>query len=187
MDQFTAQLQHVWNHLTDRAPEFLITLAVGLVVVEILIFLLSSVLRLARIPAGLKHLLFSLARMFLWVVLFLVVIQTLGLNNVLVAITGSSVIVALFLSTGVAPLITDLLSGLTLAGDRSFQPGSRVIAGGNKTEGIIESLDIRKTRIRDRQGKLHVLPNTDIDNHEWVVLSHAPKAIRRTKRRRHTV
>lgn len=185
MQPFLSQVNQIADHAGDRLPQLAVTLVVGLVIVELAIFVFGSVLRLSRLPEGLKRILFSLARFFLWVILFLVVLQTLGLNNVLVAVTGSSVIAAVFLSSGVAPLVTDVLAGLSLASDPNFQPGAVVRAGDQKTVGAIETLDLRKTRIRDDRGVLHVIPNALIDKNEWVVLKPRPK--RSLKRRRLTV
>ena len=184
MQPFLSQVDQIADHAADRGPQLLVTLVVGLIVVELAIFLLGNVLRLSRLPEGLKRILFSLARFFLWVILFLVVLQTLGLNNVLVAMTGSSVIAAVFLSAGVAPLVTDVLAGLSLASDPNFQPGAIVRAGDKQTEGVIETLDLRKTRIRDSKGVLHVIPNALIDKNEWVIVKPKPK--RPLKRRRLT-
>ncbi len=182
MQQFLDQVDQIARHAGDHLPQLAVTLVVGLVLVELAIFLLGNALKLSRLPEGLKRILFSLARFFLWVILFLVVLQTLGLNNVLVAVTGSSVIAAVFLSAGVAPLITDVLAGLSLASDPSFQPGATVRAGDKQTEGTVESLDLRKTRLRDAKGVLHVIPNSLVDKNEWVIV----KAKRTLPRRRLT-
>jgi small-conductance mechanosensitive channel len=181
MDRFTSQLKHLTDQASDRLPDLVITLVVGLVLVELAIIVLGYVLRLSRIPDGLKRILYSLARTFLWIILFLVLVQTLGLNNVLVAVTGSSVIVALFLSAGVAPVVTDVLAGLSLAADSHFQPGVKVRAGEAKTEGIIETMDLRKTRIKDASGRIHVISNSVIDRNEWVVIKAKP-GLRRRRR-----
>lgn len=182
MQPFLDQVNQIADRASDHFPQVAVTVVVGLVVVELSIFILSNALRVSRLPDGLKRILFSLARTFLWIILMLVVLQTLGLNNVLVAVTGSSVIAAVFLSTGVAPIIIDILAGLTMASDPSFQPGAKVRAGDQQTEGVIESMDLRKTRLRDDQGILHVLPNSLIDKNEWMILSPQPK--RPLKRRR---
>lgn len=184
MQPFLDQVNQIADHAGDQLPQLAVTLVVGLVLVELAIFLLGNALRLSRLPEGLKRILYTLARFFLWVILFLVVLQTLGLNNVLVAVTGSSVIAAVFLSAGVAPLVTDVLAGLSLASDPNFQPGAVVRAGDRKTEGVIRVLDLRKTRIEDARGVLHVIPNTLIDKNEWVVVKPKPK--RPLKRRRLT-
>ncbi len=182
MQPFLDQVNQIVGRATDHAPQVLVTIVVGLIVVEVAIAVLGYAVQISRLPDGLKRIIFSLVRTFLWIILLVVVLQTLGLDNVLVAVTGSSVIAAVFLSTGVAPIIIDVLAGLTLASDQSFQPGVKVRAGDRQTEGVVESLDLRKTRIRDAKGILHVIPNSLIDKNEWVIL--APRPPRPLKRRR---
>jgi len=180
MFSLSPQIHKIIDQAADRLPDALLTLVIGLVVVELLIWLSSPLLRLARLKPGLRKVLRSIIRSFLWIILFISVIQALGLNNVFVAFTGSTLILALLLSTGVAPMITDLLAGLFLASDKEFQPGARVKAGDKETEGVIEGIDVRKIRIRDKNGKLHVLPNSIVEKNEWVILKERPK--RSTKR-----
>ncbi len=184
MNEFVSKLESTGRHFWEQMPEFLITLIVGFVLVEVAIFILSSMLRASRIPRALASLLYSLTRAFLWTVLFLVLIQTLGLNNLLVAVTGSSVIVALFISTGIAPLVADTLAGLSLAADRNFQPGAKVRAGDQGTTGRVEAMTSRKTRIRTADGKVHVIPNSVIDKNEWVILQPKGSAGRSTRKRK---
>ncbi|MDP9212011.1 MAG: mechanosensitive ion channel family protein [bacterium] len=184
MDGFTSKLQMIGQNFWERLPEFLITLLIGFLLVELAIFIFSLALRASRVPKALASLLYSLTRAFLWVVLFLVLLQKLGLDDVLVAVTGSSVIVALFISTGVAPLVTDTLSGLSLAADRNFQPGAKVQAGDKGTVGHVVGMTTRKTRIRTSDGKIHVIPNSVIDKNEWVVLKTKGSAARSTRKRK---
>lgn len=181
MTDFGSKLTDIGEQLWDKLPDLAITVVIGLLLVELAILTLGYVLKVARIPESLKSILFSLARGFLWVVLLLVVIQTLGLNDVLVAVTGSSVILALVLSTGVAPAVTDTLAGLSLAADPNFQPGAKVQVGEKGTVGHVMSMDTRKTRLRTADGKVHVIPNSVIDKTEWVVLE--PKGYREKRRK----
>lgn len=184
MTDFTDNLQRIGDHAVDRLPEFLTTLLVGLFLIELVILIFGRVLRLVRMPVALKKLLYALVRSFLWVILFLALIQTLGLNNVLVAFTGSGVIVALFLSTGVAPIVTDILAGLSLASDKDFREGITVKAGDKQTEGVVQRVELRKTRIQGTDRKLHVIPNSLIDKNEWTVLKTAPAKPTSSKRPR---
>lgn len=167
---FFDKLDHIGTIVRDRLPDALLTLIIGFIVIEAVISIFGKLLRVTRFPVELKKLVYALTRVFLWVVLFLAVIQTLGLNNLLVAVTGSGVIVALFLSTGVGPIVTDVLAGLSLGADRDFQEKATIRVGDKQTEGIVERLELRKTRLRGKDGKLHVIPNSVIDKNEWVVL-----------------
>lgn len=62
-----------------------------------------------------------------------------------------------------------------MAKDKDFGVGVKVkILIGEKrlVEGEIVEMDTRKTRIKDAEGKIHVLPNSMIDHNEWIVLKH---------------
>lgn len=166
-----------------RLPDAGLTLLLGLVVVEILLLLFSKVLKLAGMKTGLRKVLKSLARSFLFLVLGIAVIQALGLNNIFVALTGSTVVLALLISTGAAPLITDVIAGLMLGSDREFQPGATVRAGDKGTEGVIQTMDVRKVYLKDTTGKLHVLPNSLVEKNEWVILRSVNPGPRLKRRR----
>lgn len=180
----TEQLQQILDTALARLPEAGLTLVVGLVVVEGLLFILSKLLQLSRMRDGLRRIIKSLLRTFLFIVLLVAVLQSLGLNNVFVALGGSSVILALFLSTGIAPLVTDVVAGLFLGGDREFQPGATVKAGDKGAEGEVVHMDIRKTYIKDRGGKVHVIPNSLIEKNEWVILKKSGAAAPAGSRKR---
>ncbi len=171
--KLTDQLKQILDTTLERLPEAGVTLVVGLVVVELLLFTLSKLLQVAKMRDGLRRIIKSLLRVFLFIVLFVAVLQSLGLSNVFVALGGSSVILALFLSTGIAPLVTDVIAGLFIGSDREFQPGATVKAGDKGAEGEVVHMDIRKTYIKDRTGKVHVIPNALIEKNEWVILKKA--------------
>lgn len=180
---FVNDLKQIIDHLAQRLPDTVVTLIVGLLVIEFIIFLFGKFLRFVpKLPVALKKLIYALVRAFLWMVLFLVVLQTLGLNNILVAIAGSATVLAIFLSAGVAPLVTDILAGLSLASDNDFTEGTKVRAGDNRTEGTIDRVELRKTRIAGKDGQLHVIPNSLIDKNEWVVLKRVSRRSTRRKR-----
>ena len=183
MDSITNKLNHFTDLLADRWVDAALTLLLGLVAIELILFLMPIVFRFTHARAGLQRVIKSLARVFLWVVLFVATLQALGLNNVFVALTGSSVIVALFLSTGVAPLVNDIIAGLFLGSDREFQPGARVCAGDKQAVGTVVNMDIRKTYIKDSAGKVHVIPNSLIEKNEWVILKKSSASTRRRKAR----
>ena len=187
MDQILNRLNHFVDVLADRWVDAALTLLIGLVTIELILLLMPLVFRFTNARPGLQRVIKSLARVFLWIVLFIATLQALGLNNVFVALTGSSVIVALFLSTGVAPLVSDIMAGLFLGSDREFQPGAKVCAGDKQAVGTVVHMNIRKTYIKDSKGKVHVIPNSLIEKNEWVILEKSkgtlPGSTRRRKRR----
>lgn len=60
-----------------------------------------------------------------------------------------------------------------LAKDRDFEIGYKVKIG--EITGLVQSIDVRKVRIVDSEGKLHIIPNANIDKSGWKVLEREPK------------
>jgi small-conductance mechanosensitive channel len=118
----------------------------------------------ARLPHGLKGIIFSLVDALLWVFLIIGVLQALGLNNIALAFSGSLAAVGLAFGVGASSLAADIL-----AKDRDFAVGDLVMAGEGPTEGVIESMDMRRIRIRDKSGHLHVIPNSVVERKEWIL------------------
>jgi hypothetical protein len=77
-----------------------------------------------------------------------------------------------FLNTGLGPLVTDAVSGIFLCTDPDFCPGSRVRLGSSDklVEGVIKQVDMRKVRLIDDNGCLHVFPNAVVDRDQWMVI-----------------
>lgn len=171
---FLDKLENIATAAWEHVPEATAMLVIGVLVIELIVRIISGLLNVAERKVALRKLIRTLFRIFLYTVLFISVLQSLGLDGVLSSLAGSTVVLALLLSTGVAPLITDMLSGLFLGSDRDFQPGARVKAGDKEAEGVIETMSLRKTYIRDKHDDIHVLPNSVVEKNEWVILEKSP-------------
>ena len=71
-------------------------------------------------------------------------------------------IVGLTVGLGSQKIVQDLVSGLFLLFEDQILNGDYVKIG--DTEGVVEELTLRVTRIRDRFGRLHILRNGEIEN-----------------------
>ncbi len=160
-----------FNHIVPKLPGALIALLVGIVIIRVLSWIAQGLIGLIRLPRGLKGILVSLIDGLLWVFLTISVLQALGLNNVALVFSGSVAALGLALGAGASTLAADILAGVFLARDRDFSLGDKVVAGENKTEGIVEAMDMRRTRIRGKDGQLHVIPNSVIERKEWVLIA----------------
>jgi len=118
----------------------------------------------------LQEVISSLIDIALWVFLAIALLQFLGLNNIALALTGSFAFIVLGLSQGGASAIADGIAGLTLSRDRDFDVGDYIKLGEKSTEGTIEEIDLRRTRLRDSDGKIHIVPNSSIDKSGWILL-----------------
>ena len=150
----------------------------GAIVIKLLSLVARLLIGLVSLPRGLKGILVSLIDGALWVFLFIAMLQVLGLNNVALAFSGLVAASGLALAVGASSLISDILAGIFLAKDRDFSVGDEVIAG-DSAKGVIESLDMRRIRIRDKAGQLHVIPNSVVERKEWVLVTR--RSDRKTK------
>ena len=122
-----------------------------------------------RLDPTLGSLLQSVVTFAGWVLVLTAATASLGLQQVSLALGGSIALVAMSLSSSVSSVAQDLLAGVFLIGDRDFRVGYMVRTGA--VEGIVESVGIRKTKIRDGDGTLHTVPNRLIDNATYVTVN----------------
>ncbi len=151
-----------------KLPQALLALGVGIIVLYTLQFIFEKILRVARTPRTLFDILTSISRVVLWVILIAAIFQSLGLNQIAFALSGSVAILGVAIGAGANSLVQDIIAGLFLARDRDFDVGFRIKTG--EIEGRIRRIDMRKVRIEDAKGKVHVLPTSMFDKSSWSVL-----------------
>jgi len=158
------------NDIVPKIPITIVAIVVGFIIIKIIAKFMRVALKWTKWPEGLQNIMTTLLRAVLWIFLLITLLQILGLTSIALAITGSFAILLLGFSNGISTTVADLFAGLQLANDKDFKVGYRVKAGDQKTEGIIREMDIKKTRIEDEKGNIHVIPNSLIEKNEWVVL-----------------
>ncbi|MBC7974681.1 MAG: mechanosensitive ion channel family protein [Myxococcales bacterium] len=71
-------------------------------------------------------------------------------------------IVGLTVGLGAQKIVQDLLNGLFLLFEDQILQGDYIKIG--ETEGLVEQMSLRLTRVRDRFGRLHILRNGEVQN-----------------------
>ncbi len=89
---------------------------------------------------------------------FLFALGALGIDigPILVAIGGLSLVVGL----AAQPVLTDMISGVFILFENLYLVGDYIET--NEARGVVESIDVRTTRIRDPDGQVHILRNGQI-------------------------
>lgn len=165
---YSAGLSQVTGVLS-KVPAAILTLAVGGVAVRLLKSIVGRATSITRVDPTLGTLLQSIVSFAGWVFVLAAVAGSLGMQQVSLALGGSIALVAMALASSVNSVTQDLLAGVFLIADQDFKVGYTVRAGG--LEGIVESVTIRKTKIRDSEGVLHTVPNRLIDNATYTLLN----------------
>ena len=172
MESILSVLKSFWQPIANfipKIPAVILTLIVGYLIIQILIFILNRALKLSRLPRALFGVIVSLALIVMWVILFAEIARELGMGSLAVTISGSLAVLALALATGASGLASDIISGVFLARDHDFEIGYKIKVGG--VEGVIHSIDIRKIRLVDEEGNIHIFPNAKLDKDGWQVIS----------------
>jgi small-conductance mechanosensitive channel len=158
------------NRLIPQATSVFFGLLVGILVIRITVRILRFILKLTQIPLGLRGIIASVVQIMLWLMLTIVALKSLGFSDVVTFFSSSALAIGILLAAGGSTLLSDIIAGIFLARDGDFNVGDEVIAGENQTQGIIESMDARRTRIRDKKGVLHIIPNSVVERKEWVLV-----------------
>lgn len=155
-------------NLLPKLPSIGWTLIVGYIVVFGLKIVIKQALRVFKIPQAAREVLGDVAVVILWVLFFVALLQSAGLEHLAIALSGSVAIIGIALSTGAGPFVQDVIAGLYLAHDRDFGVGYKVKIG--DFCGTIKKVDVRKVRIEGPRGDIYVVPNSEFDKKGWTVI-----------------
>lgn len=153
-------ISQAWTYIA-KIPMALIAIGVTWVISRVSIKLVVGTSKVTRVNTEITSLLTSFVRFVAWVLGFAAVFNALGMTQVSLALGGSVALIATALATGLNTIPQDLLAGIFLISDDDFHVGKMVKAAG--IEGRLEKISIRKAKIRDKDGNLHVVPNRTID------------------------
>jgi small conductance mechanosensitive channel len=153
--------------LVDRLPGAVLVALLLYVAIRILQGILGISLRAARMNRAMQDIVLSVASIVLWIGSVALVFQSLGLNQIAIALSGSVAVIGLGIATGANKLVADIVAGLFLSKTRDFKVGTRIKTA--DVEGRVHSLDSRKTRIVTKDGTLFVVPNSKFDDQTWQI------------------
>tara|TARA_B100000519_G_C14250958_1_gene442379 strand:+ start:395 stop:1780 length:1386 start_codon:yes stop_codon:yes gene_type:complete len=140
-----------------------LTLLKGLVAILILIPLTgwlvraseSKVKRMQSVSPALQVLALKLIKLVVAVAAIMLAISSMGVNLSAFAFLGGAI--GLGLGFGFQKVISNLISGVILLGDRSIKPGDVIEV--DQTYGWINTLGARYTSVITRDGTEHLIPN----------------------------
>jgi len=179
LERVTSPVVDFLSKLLPQLPILLVIILVGILVVKIASLMIKRVLNASNLPLGLIEIISPFVDFALWALLTVLILHLMGLSNLILALGGSLAVIAISLSRGVTSTTSDLFAGIHLARDKDFGVGTKVrirVSDKRIIEGEVVEMDTKKTRIKDADGYLHVLPNSLIDHNEWIMLErHQPK------------
>ncbi|MDI6808785.1 MAG: mechanosensitive ion channel [Candidatus Eisenbacteria bacterium] len=86
------------------------------------------------------------------------VIKELGID--IGPILAGAGILGLAIGLGAQTLVKDIIGGILILGENQFRVGDVVRVGG--VSGVVENMSLRTTILRDLEGAVHVIPNSEV-------------------------
>lgn len=115
--------------------------------------------RKVRIETLSKNL-YTVIRFIVGFIIVMIILDMIGINTRSIIATAG--IGGVAIAFGAQTLVKDIVTGIIIIVDDTFRVGDWIIAGG--VEGTVETLGMRHTKIRDYDGSLHTIPNSQITN-----------------------
>lgn len=168
---FTDHILDGVNRLGPKIPAAFFDLLLGILLIRIITRISKRIMKWVRVPAGLRGVLNSIFESFLWILLVINLLNELGFSGIIYFFSGSIAAIGIAMAAGGSTLVSDIVAGIFLARDTDFNVGDEVEVGETPTRGIIERMDARRIRIRDKKGILHVVPNSVVERKEWIVIT----------------
>ena len=102
----------------------------------------------------------SIVKYIIYFCVSMMVLQDFGIDPA--PILAGAGIVGITVGLGAQKIVQDLLNGLFLLFEDQILQGDYIKIG--DTEGLVEQMSLRLTRVRDRFGRLHILRNGEVQN-----------------------
>jgi small-conductance mechanosensitive channel len=101
---------------------------------------------------------------FLWFGAGLTLLNIVGMGEIAASLGTAAGFIALGVSYALSNMIADTVSGIYLLRDPDFNPGDTVTT--DSVTGTVESIGLRKSRVRLEDGDLVVLANRNVES-KW--------------------
>jgi len=157
-----------FRFLHQDAPKILLILIVALVVIRIVHTLTRGMvaLRARHLPPGIRgqqiqtlaSVINSIASFVVWFLVGLTVLDRVGIN--LGPLLASAGIAGLAIGFGAQTLVKDFINGFFVLLEDQYNIGDGVRLAGVK--GTVEDMSLRRTVLRDDDGTVHVIPNSQV-------------------------
>jgi len=157
-----------FRFLHQDAPKILLILIVALVVIRIVHTLTRGMvaLRARHLPPGIRgqqiqtlaSVINSIASFVVWFLVGLTVLDRVGIN--LGPLLASAGIAGLAIGFGAQTLVKDFINGFFVLLEDQYNIGDAVRLAGVK--GTVEDMSLRRTVLRDDDGTVHVIPNSQV-------------------------
>jgi moderate conductance mechanosensitive channel len=155
--------------LRKDAPRILVILIVSFILVRLMKAITKRLTRFSRqqtLPSGIRSqylgtlsgIIYSVS---VFVIVFFALIEILQQLNINIGpLIASAGIVGLAIGFGAQTLVKDVINGFFILIENQYDVGDVVRMAG--VSGSVEGMTLRRTTLRDADGALHIVPNSEI-------------------------
>ncbi len=162
------------NKVVPQLPSLIIGIILAVLFIRIITRVTRFALTFTTFSAALSNIITAALSAALWVIVVMQLLQLLGFGGVVIFFSTSVAAIGLVMAAGGSTLFSDVAAGTYLAENRNFGVGDEIIVGelygAPLCQGVIESLDLRRAGIRDKDGLMHFLPNSLLERRDIVVV-----------------
>ena len=169
-DKIQQWLSSTGADLMDKVLGAVIILVIGLLVIRLVITLLQRVLRNSRLEKAAHSLITSLARVAMYILLFLSVASARGID--VTGIVALASVLTLALSLALQNILANVIGGFTILSTHPFHSGDYVEIAGQS--GTVEEINMTYTRLAPPDNKHISIPNSAVIAAQIVNYSAAP-------------
>lgn len=173
----------LYNWVRNDAPKLIVILVVAAILVRLLHMVTGRLTAYARgaeqVSRARAQQLRTLASVIngvgVFLILFMAALQVLPLFGVNMGpLLASAGVAGLAIGFGAQTLVHDVINGFFILMENQYQVGDAIRIGG--VSGSVESMTLRRTTLRDADGTLHTVPNSQISvvsnlTRDWAQIS----------------
>ena len=163
-------LSSTGTDLMDKVLGAVIILVMGLLVIRLVITILQRVLRKSKLEKAAHTLILSLARVAMYILLFLSAASALGID--VTGIVALASVLTLALSLALQNILANVIGGFTILSTHPFHSGDYVEIAGQS--GTVEEINMTYTRLATPDNKHISIPNSAVIAAQIVNYSAAP-------------
>jgi small conductance mechanosensitive channel len=168
-------LQNLYNWSVKELPIILLIIVITLITLRLYKYLVkrlkkiilkrlekkeaTEALESEKRVETLMNILFSIGKIIIWGIFLMIILKKLGVD--IGPILAGAGILGLAIGFGAQELVRDFISGFFILLENHIRAGDVAIING--TGGLVESIELRTTKLRDFTGTVHVFQNGKIN------------------------
>lgn len=146
------------NNLVQSACTALIILVIGILAIRVVMKVLGTALDKSRMEKAAHSLITSLAKVVMYILLFLIVASTLGID--VTSIVALASVLTLALSLALQNMVSNIIGGFTILYTHPFHSGDYVEIAGQG--GTVQEINMTYTMLSTPDNKLISIPNSAV-------------------------